>query len=87
MVTIKRVIGSKAVTWLSRNLSGNVVLGWLFIGLPTFLVFTYQSHVQGILSSDRIVDLLFITSLESGVFGLIMWFAVIKPMLNRKSRR
>ena len=87
MSTLKRLIMSKPMTWLSRSLLGNIVLSGIVMGIPTLLAFSYKSYEQGILSPDRVVDLFFIAAVQSAVFGCFVWFAIAKPAMDRKEKR
>jgi hypothetical protein len=86
MGTLKRIINSKQVTWLSRSPLGNIVFSGIVLGLPTFLVFSYKSYEEGMLSPDRVAYLLFVSTLESVALGLFIWIGVAKPAMDRKSK-
>jgi hypothetical protein len=87
MGILKRIVSSKFVTWLSRSLVGNIVFAGLLTGLTTFVVFTYKSYTQGILTMDRVFYVLFIAAAESVFVGSCIWFMVTKPTMNRASKR
>jgi len=87
MSTFARIINSKQMTWLSRSPLGNMVLSGIVFGLPIFLVFSYKSYMQGILSTDRVAYLFLLASLGSVVLGACIWITVAKPAMDRKSKK
>jgi hypothetical protein len=64
-----------------------MVLSGLLMGLPTALIFTYKSYVQGILTPDRLAYIFFVCAIESVAFGAFVWVAIAKPAMDRKSKR
>lgn len=86
MNILKRTITSRFITWTSRSLIGNIVLFELLFGLPAFSVFSYMDYTRGILTPMRVIFVLVTCIINSIILGVIIWFGVARPAINRRNK-
>lgn len=86
MNLLRRTVTSRFLTWASRSLLGNVVLFEILLGLPSFVAFSYMDYTRGILAPARMIFVCAICVMEGLILGVIIWFGVTRPAINRRLR-
>jgi hypothetical protein len=72
------------VRWCSSALIGHIVFFELCVGLPFYLIFLPIIYSQGGLTLEWAVYMAFICATVWGLGGVLFWYAVSRPMRQRR---
>ena len=76
----------KFLQWAGTTLVGNIILAEIFASVPFFLVFLGLNYSEGTLTPFWVMYLVIISIVLGGVGGILVWYFVTLPQLEKKKR-
>ena len=75
------------LNWIRSSLLGHIVFFGVLCGVPFFLIFLQIISSQEGLTVSWAIYMAFVCAIIWGLAGVFFWYAVSKPMRERRKRQ
>jgi hypothetical protein len=73
--------------WAASSLKGNLMAGLTLFGLTMTLLGIHLNFTEGTLTGNWALHCALYGELSGAFFGLLMWYTVIRPLVQRRAKK